>query len=628
MRSLKLFNAVVADTPPYFEQQIIDTLPMGFIIAPEAAHLADEIIAFYRKEQLDGRAINQTFHKSWSTIQSATRKELLAHQLTHYFSTYGLQSMGMGNAHTVYLPDEIQSIPELRKRPIKVITGLTAEAIAERVMQTLRTGVALTQETIEDLLDLLVEIGQAPSSTAGIRNREALVLLADRFMAYPEQPAEFLRYLVYKATGKSLLIKSDAMIEAVKKGAYDISPLLDIYGIERCAEVFLRFKPLWLAFKSHPANTATVNRLAKLAKRYHRPLPIDYLNGVTALDEIDVDRLATALKKANAFRKIRLLYALNTRINGAEDYLFRIRNGKAYVARAVETAEVPKGALAKITGKTKRATKRNRAKASAYEARRVVWKQAYEIVLSSLLDGMDVAGKTFLVSPGIDYALPATEKMFIGNLPVGTRIRSDQPLAVGIHWRNEWGASDLDLSALAFSKVGWNADYNQGGITYSGDITDATEGATELLRFSKSCREPQLVYANVYCGEGESAFKLIAGVTPKVTANYTLKPDELLLEVKTSTKSRQQILGFLTPHGRKEQAFILVNTGLGKRAIAGAGEITQRARRALYAQWNSAPMLYDVLTMAGAFVTTDSNDAFDVDLRYESLAKDSILNLF
>ena len=70
-------------------------------------------------------------------------------------------------------------------------------------------------------------------------------------------------------------------------------------------------------------------------------------------------------------------------------------------------------------------------------------------------------GKSFYLPSDVKYALPTSEKMFVGNIPTGTKFLGDN-LAVGIYWENEWGATDLDLSAINIDgKVGWNSSYNQ-----------------------------------------------------------------------------------------------------------------------------------------------------------------------
>jgi hypothetical protein len=61
MTSLKLFNAVLTDATCRLDRpaRVTDTLPLGYVIAPSAAHRADEIVNYYAKENLSGEQLNQ-----------------------------------------------------------------------------------------------------------------------------------------------------------------------------------------------------------------------------------------------------------------------------------------------------------------------------------------------------------------------------------------------------------------------------------------------------------------------------------------------------------------------------------------------------------------------------------------
>jgi len=97
--------------------------------------------------------------------------------------------------------------------------------------------------------------------------------------------------------------------------------------------IFLRYKPLFLAMKSISKNKTVFNRLRKDAVRMHKPLPVDYLNNVTNLlqrEELDLKVLAAKLKDATIFRKIRLAYALNFRLNPSTSIVYKIRTGRGW----------------------------------------------------------------------------------------------------------------------------------------------------------------------------------------------------------------------------------------------------------------------------------------------------------
>ena len=146
MTSLKLFNAVLASEGA----------------APTAAHRAAEIAAHYRAENLSGAQLNRTFHQSWETIQRSPRSELLRHQMLHYLTTYGFAELGI-ETDFVYFPPEVSELPAVRRAPVRVIHGLTADELAARCRGLLNSGVALAGETLHDLMDLLEEIDRVPT---------------------------------------------------------------------------------------------------------------------------------------------------------------------------------------------------------------------------------------------------------------------------------------------------------------------------------------------------------------------------------------------------------------------------------------------------------------------------------
>jgi hypothetical protein len=62
----------------------------------------------------------------------------------------------------------------------------------------------------------------------------------------------------------------------------------------------------------------------------------------------------------------------------------------------------------------------------------------YEFILDYLKLKYDLSGKKFYFPENVEFALPTSEKMFVGNIPTGTRFYGEQ-LAVGIYWEDAWG---------------------------------------------------------------------------------------------------------------------------------------------------------------------------------------------
>lgn len=587
--SLKLFNAIPAGISK--EVDLKSAIKYGVVIDENASYATGLIIDYFKKNKLNGKQLNATFHKSWKVIKDSSREELLIHQILHYFTTYGTNF----TSDFIYIPAEKLDIPNVKNIQLKVIKGLDKSEIITKALDMLSTGVALDESTIDDLLELLSELKHKFDNVDGIKNKEALVRIVSKTGVYPSTPTEFLRFLVYLSTESTLLIKSKSAINLIKAKKLNIVFHLKNFGFEKCATIFNRFKPIWLAFKSNKDNVSAINRISKLSKTLHKTLPIDVLNTVTSV-KYKKSEIKEALKSANSFRKIRLLNALNTRLNNAEYFLYRVRNGKSFV---------------KDSG-------------SIHDTKYL--KKIFKVVYNDLLESLDVKGKRVKYPSNIDYSLPSSEKMFIGNIPAGTKIKAEK-LVSGVYWENSWGATDLDLSALSLGgKVGWNASYKSDGLMYSGDMTDARNGATELLYSNGKVSGPSISVLNIFRGEVGCKIKIIIGNATGIKKNYMFNPNELILELETEMKSKQQILGIILPEKKDEMSFTIVNTGFGNISVSGSYGHSDNAREALFYQYSNPISFKKLLIKAGAELVSDGD--FDIDLMPTNLQKDSLLNLF
>lgn len=582
MKTLQLFNAVLAkktDEKPFISND-------GFIIEPDALWAKKDIIKYYSKEKLNGNDLNKTFHKSWKKIKNSTRWELLVDQIEHYFSTYGSNFQD-----EIYIPNEVLNIPEM-KLTFKVIKAYSVDEMTEKCLSLLKSGIALKEETINDLLYILnKELDYKFTGKENIRNKEAIIKIADLYKIYPENPVEFFRYVIFKTTATSLLIKNNTLIESIKESKFNPSDLFENFGLERLAEIFNRFKPLFLAYKSK--SPKAINKISKLSKTYHKPLVSNKLNNAThiILDENDLHWL----DNATPFALFKALSACYLRMYGQDTFVYRVRNGKSWVK----------------TGKNSSVNEMN-----------------FEFILTYLKSRFDLSGKSFYFPENVEFGLPTSEKMFVGNIPTGTRF-SGEKLAVGIYWKDAWGAYDLDLSALNIGgKTGWNAAYNQenGNLMYSGDMTSAPNGAVEYLYANRGLNIPTLIMNNVYGGSAECGYKIVIGKGDVISRDYMMNPNNLFAEVRCNSVQRQTILGMLLPKGEK-QTFVLLNFGAGHSNVSGNTEIAVMATNALYQQWYEPISFNDLVQELGATVTTEKSEA-DLNFSLESLEKDSFIRIF
>jgi hypothetical protein len=97
----------------------------------------------------------------------------------------------------------------------------------------------------------------------------------------PNDPVEMVRFLVFLATDKTLLIKNVSTFNKIKNSNLDISKYVNKFGIEKLSSVFLRYKILFLAFKkSNEKNISIVNKLRKLANKNHTPYTPTYFESL------------------------------------------------------------------------------------------------------------------------------------------------------------------------------------------------------------------------------------------------------------------------------------------------------------------------------------------------------------
>lgn len=582
MNTLKLFNAVVgkeSTEKPFISEE-------GFIIEPNALWAKDKILEFYLREKLNGNDLNKTFHKSWVKIKNSSRFELLIEQITHYISTYGSNFQD-----EVYIPDEILNIPEI-KLSYRVIRAYSEEEMTTKCLLLLKSGIALKEKTINDVLSVLVdELGYSFTGIEKIKNKEAIVKIADLYGILPIDTMEFFRYIIYKASGQSLLIKSKSLIDAIKNTNYNPSAQFNKFGLEKLATIFNRFKPIFLAFK--PKCCKTINKIAKLSKKYHKPLIINPLN--TATSKLLKDNDIHWLDNATPYALFKALSACHTRINGQNSFVYRIRNGKSWVKENDSS---------------------------------VVNKENFNFILAYLKQKFDLSGKKFYLPENIKFALPTSEKMFVGNIPTGTRFYGAR-LAVGVYWENEWGARDLDLSGLnADGKIGWNSFYSQGNgdLMYSGDITSAPNGAVEYLYANKGLKKETLVQNNVYSGDDKCGYKIIIGTGDKVSKEYMMNPNNLFAEVKCNSVQKQTILGIMTPK-KDKQCFVLLNFGAGHIRVSGNSALSDIAIKALCQQWRKPFSFNKLVEFLGAEMVENKEDA-DYDLSLANLERDSFVKIF
>ncbi len=597
-----------------------ETIKLGFIIAPEVvADCSDlkNLVKLVKEEVgISAEQLNSSFHKSWKKVRDASIEQLVIEQIMHYVTTYGFEALGCYNSDTVYIPFEKLEIPELDEKGVKltVIKGITNKELKEKLLNLLGSGVALAEDTIADTVDVATYLDLNEEEISGIKNKEVKIALYDYLNLVPKNPTEFLRFAVYRATGKTLLIKNEEMVKEIKEGIKPNTLKLfndyeKAHGLEKLAEVFLRFKPLFLAFKGSKQLNKKINKIGKLAKTNHKPMPEDYLNNVTAKlkadEKVSAVELKKELEKVNTFRKIRLAYALKFRTKDVNSILYKVRNGKGYATEFKPTDKV----------KTKK---------------------VLDVVLESIIKDVskNVKGKKIYIPENMNYSLPATEKQFTGDFPSGSYVTVPKNMVVGIHWEDlKDHRVDLDLSLISpdTGKIGWDGDYRteDTSILFSGDNTSAPNGASELFYIKRQKKQAFIMFVNYYNYNKEKPvpFKIVvAKEEPKdFGQNHMVDPNNLVSVAKTKIDQKEKILGLLVTT-TNESRFYFAETNIGKSITAGNSDFVEHARKYLFNFYEDTIGLKDVLVKAGAKIV-DKEKGCDINLAPESLEKDTILEL-
>lgn len=626
LSTIRLFKALPIQAGEYNldieKRKAIDekTIKKGFIFAPEVLaqhsnhdHLIDLVNQAYGRSSEE---LNATFHKSFAKVRDASIEQLAYEQMIHYLTTYGAERLGVYSEESVYIPAEALDAPELSEGiRVVVIRGLTKEEIKVELMKLLTSGVALHENTLTDAIDVASFVKISVDEIEEIKNKEIKSALYDYFGVIPDRPIEFLRYVVYRATEKSLLIKNKALVEQIKaRNNTDITRYFDIYeeefGLQRLAEIFYRYKPLFLAFRTNTKLKKTINKIRRLAVANHKPMKADILNDVTGLlkkrTPIDPVEFSKALRDANTFRKIRLAYALKFRTTDADSILYRVRNGKSYAKEF------------KFDNK---------------ESADII----YHAILNSIIEDIrpNVEGKKIFIPAGLKYGLPATEKQFTGNLPTGTYVEIIEDMVAGVHWTNvPQHRIDLDLSiSNNLGKIGWDASYrdNSQDIQFSGDITDAPapKGASELFHVGGTARGAWSMNLNYYnYRDGvDVPFKIIVAQESRenISKNHTVDPNKIVALSNSIIDVKQKTLGIIVAD-EKSSKFYFAEAEFQKGISSRHTQAAEQARKYLLNYYTDSIVLNDILVLAGAELVDSPVDA-DIDLSPEAIDKTTILSL-
>lgn len=620
---LRLFKSYLSEDKKENIEFSEEAMKFGILINKDVNEsIIKEAISQYGK---DGEKWNQTFHKDFEIVKNAPIEDLIAQQMIHYITTYGFESLGFFDNDLVYIPNEKLEIPELDINSgveFIIIKPITTNELTDKLMILLTSGIALSEQTIQDIMVLSDYIDKDRFDE--ISNREVKITLYDKYNIMPGNPDEFFRYLIFKTTGETLKINNKKMIEEIKHSNKEVAlKMFESYlskknGYEKLSSIFLRNKNLFLAFKvdkNENKELATninkiINKLRKLAVNNHKPLSKNILDSLTDGNiDIDLDKLFEALDNITLFREIRIVNGILYRLKGNNNIVYRIRNGKSYV-KTLENND------------------------AIYEERlTTIYNEVYKHLVNRLSN--KVKNKTIYIPKNITYAAPTSEKQFNGNIPDGSylEIPREDNFIYGIHWTNLKKSNvedstgfygeqtkageervDLDLKQMNKSAVfGWDASYRSesGNILFSGDMTNAPlpNGATELFYVNQNYGHGAfLITLNMFTSNSKDVpFEFViakATHSSNTRVNYVLDPNNILEKIDMVVKKseRQKVVGFITIGDTIRFYFNDFSAGASV-ATSRKDNITMGAFDYLQSYSKIQLKLNDILKEAGAILT-------------------------
>ena len=447
---------------------------------------------------------NKQFQSSWNKVATAPDAQLIWEQLMHYASTYGMKAMGLTQNPFIPVKDVFAQLKDDKSKftVIKVVSEKEGILLAEDYLKTVQKPNQNNMTYISSFTD------EVTMKVDEIKSFEVKCIYCNQHECSPSDPQDLLRYLIYITTGSTLVIKNKATIDAIKsalaspdynynyatrnigansKAADQVHKILENADLVELSTIFLRNKALFLALKADKRNAPIINKIRRLAVTNHKPLSeVTIANVMNLLAQNKRAEISGLLKRTSNRNLIKLINYCDAVYN-SDERIFNIRNGKVYIT-------------------TRTVNKKN-----------VGWLQATCInQLSENLDGK-LKGKTFFIPDGVSYAAPISEKQMLGNIPFGTTMNADpdgEGLCVSIAWDNYCGEqTDIDLHLNSSTKsYGWNSSYRSDDrdVMYSGDMTDATHGATETFRIANTGTDTFIASVNLYShgGDGKVPFKV------------------------------------------------------------------------------------------------------------------------
>ncbi|MBR2828881.1 MAG: hypothetical protein IKE70_06600 [Bacilli bacterium] len=583
---------------------------------------------------IDNYLLNQTFHKSFDTVVQTPIEELWIQQIIHYITTYGFEELDLYSKDTVYIPKEKLEVPDLKEN-IKLIniTPITKEELKNKLWELLTSNIALSKKKIECIIKLVEYLDITKENINKVNNKEVKTALYDKLNIIPENNLEFLRYIIYKQTRRTLLIKDKETIDSLKKSNKEEALNLfyqykDQYGLIPLSEIFNRFKKLFISLKTSSEKeiyndnhtkivepyeqsqeelelNKIINKISKLSKKYHKPLKSNPLDNILTIDKESFHKL---LEKESIWRIIKLKNYLSFMNNNITERVYKIRNGKVWITNNYKDVSVDQQLIDTLDN----------------------------IIINKLKE--KVFHKKIYLDDFLNLSLPTSEKQFVGNIPFSSKLSIDKDnILVGIQWFNvKDDRVDLDLKIISNEyTIGWDANYKSDDkLIFTGDVTDAPlpNGAAEYIYIDKSINNTifSLKINNYTKNISDIEYNLVVAKAKRenIKNNYIVNPNDIIVKIPKNNLEKDKIehsLGSIVIHDNKIELIFTDLTTSNNRTSCDSN-LEEILRNYLLKENNNKCLLRNYLIQAGAIITEDKN-SLDIDLSINHLNKNSLIEL-
>ncbi len=238
-------------------------------------------------------------------------------KIQSYMEDYVRKNSDTAYKSPLYIPNEALGLSaEAKPVKITIIDAIDRAEVEARVRKMLKTFPEFSEETAEDILTI-IDFLNIKLNLDEVLSKSLEVKLFQRYDILPDDPVEFLRYMIFITSGATEFPKDESEIENIRRphgkfirtvAEYYFSQYIEKNGLDKLVNIFRRFKPLWLALASYsePFKSA-IKKIRKLSSQYYKTFTPQLLERLTPAENINLGELKAELAKITTFKKISLV---------------------------------------------------------------------------------------------------------------------------------------------------------------------------------------------------------------------------------------------------------------------------------------------------------------------------------